>query len=175
MTNYFERFSPRTRKIGGIAALLLAGALIGGLFHALRPTPAMAPAAPQPIATAVAASALFADPVTTVRGQVTAVYGDSFTLKDASGQALVQTGRGQRLAALLGQTSLVAAGQTVTVQGRQDGGTIRAHYIITPDGRAWAVGGHRGGKDGGHHGGRDHRMAPVTAAPVVTAPVSPTK
>ncbi len=133
--------------------MFLAGGLAGGAIVAkVRPVPAMAPAAPQPIATAIVATGIgWADPLVTVRGIVTAHYGGSFTLKDASGQALVRAGRSHDLSFLAPQNALVAVGQTVTVQGRFDDGSIFARYIVTPDGKAWAV--HRHG-DGGYDGNR---------------------
>lgn len=78
-----------------------------------RPVPATVAATPIAIASVVATSpSVFAETIVTVRGQVAGVYGDSFTLKDASGQTLMKTG--QR-GGLFNQANFVAAGQSVTV------------------------------------------------------------
>jgi hypothetical protein len=157
MTQFLNRFSRRTRWGVAATALLLTGGVIGGgIARHAGPVPAMAPAAPQPIAQASAASpSLFSPPaLSTVRGQVSAVYGSSFTLKDGSGQALVELGRHGRP----DDAPLVAVGQVVTVQGMAENGTIRARYLVTADGKAWAVGrgeGHHG--HGDRHEGREER------------------
>lgn len=180
MTNISHRFPLRT--IGLSAAMLVAGGMIGAALS--RPhgaMPAMAAAAPQPISTAIQSNA---DPrqIVTVKGQVTGVYGNSFTLKDGSGQTLIRAG-GRSV-------TLPAIGQTVTVQGMPMDGGLRARYLITPDGKAWAMGGPHGRGHHGRHGDDDRREGrsdddrgdrdddgppPPPAAPQPSAPPVPAR
>ncbi len=160
----------RLRNILIAAALLLAGGIVGGtLVAGLRPIPAMASASPITIALAGSAvSSTFGDPIVTIRGVVKAVYGNSFTVNDSSGQALVRFGHKHSLSSVLGQATLVTAGQIVTVQGEFEDGSIEARYVVTPDGRAWAVGGHHGRRSD-HH--RDRQNGEYITG-LTTAPLS---
>lgn len=157
-----SRFSTRTKVIAGGAALFLLGTFAGGAASRhLRPVPAMAPATQQSIASIAGADRR---QIVAVRGQVSGVFGSSFTLKDQSGQTLIETGHRGRTP----QTALVSAGQTVTVQGHVRDGGLRAMFIVTPDGKAWAVGVHgHGGKHGGRH---DRGFGPDEAPPAPSAP-----
>ena len=97
---------PAALWIGG-AALLAAGAAGGaGAIGMTRPGIEVAPIRP----VAIASLAQRDDGLVTVRGKVAEVYGDSFTLADGSGKAMVDAGREGRGA--------VAAGQDLLVQGR---------------------------------------------------------
>jgi len=152
MSKIFDRFSPRTRWVSAGVALAAVAAVIGGsIALSLRPVPAMAPAAPTQITSLAALpSPVFGEVMTTIRGEVLAVYGDSFTMKDTSGQILVNVGRHGNSSGLFNQSNLVSSGHTVTVQGRYEDGAVRAMYLIANDGRAYAVG--RGGRHQDGHG-----------------------
>jgi hypothetical protein len=73
-----------------------------------------------------------------IKGQVAEVYGNKFIIADASGRALVETGRegeGGRL---------VKPNETVTVQGQFERGFLHASVIQHGDGRADLLGPPRG-------------------------------
>jgi uncharacterized protein YdeI (BOF family) len=65
-----------------------------------------------------------------VKGDVAEIFGNKFILADASGRALIETGRSGE-----GGT-LVAKSETVTVQGRFEHGFVHAVAIQHGDGRA---------------------------------------
>ncbi|UZK65140.1 hypothetical protein [Sphingomonas sp. M1-B02] len=159
----------RKRKLG---LILAAAALIGvggaGGAYAVshsRPSVAMAPATP----TAIRALA-DDDSLVTVRGKVVEEYGNRFILADGSGRALVDAGREGE------DSSLVAPGQTVTVQGRFDRGSIRAAFLVKPDGKVMALGPlggpHRRGGEGPGRGREGHRDGP-SALPEAAVPAPP--
>jgi uncharacterized protein YdeI (BOF family) len=136
------------RKLRGKAAAALAGvalvALGGGVgavaMHATRPSVTMAPATP------VAIRSLQADSLVTIRGRVTEIFGNKFIVQDASGRALVETGREGE------DGKLVNAGEPVIVQGRFDQGFLHAAFLIGPDGKVIAL-----RPLGGPHGPHDPR------------------
>jgi hypothetical protein len=133
------------QKVGLGAAALLAIGFVGGAgaVSLTRHTVVMAPT----VATAV--SRLSATQgVVTIKGRVAEVYGDRFVVQDGTGRALVATGRD-------GATGL-AVGAPIMVQGRFDGGQLRAQYLVDASGKVEEVGPpHPHGRDGPrrpHHG-----------------------
>ena len=141
---------PAALWIGG-AALLAAGAAGGaGAVGMTRPGVEVAPIRP----VAIASLAQRDDALVTVRGKVAEVYGNSFTLADGSGKAMVDAGREGE--------GTVAPGQDLLVQGRYRDGQLHASFLVDGDGKVRAVGpmgpgGHRGrpGPEGPHGPGRD--------------------
>lgn len=135
-----------TRRLRGKAAAAFAGVALlavgGGVgavaMHATRPSVTMAPATP------VAIRSLQTDGIVTIRGRVAEIFGNKFIVQDASGRALVETGREGE------EGTLVTAGEPVTVQGRFDHGFVRAAFLVGPDAKVVAL-----GPLGGPGGGRD--------------------
>ena len=118
----------RRRGVRAAAALLLAFGAGGALIHfadGTRHTTVLA-LAPGPIGSVKDGSAA-------LKGQVADVFGDKFVLADDTGRALVETGPAARGAVL------VKAGETVTVQGRFDHGTLHAAVLSHADGRQDAL------------------------------------
>ncbi|TPN86624.1 hypothetical protein FJ987_04710 [Mesorhizobium sp. CU2] len=65
-----------------------------------------------------------------VKGKVAEVFGNKFVIEDGTGRALVETGpRGDN-------AKLVAAGETLTVQGHFDDGFIHGDLLVHADGHA---------------------------------------
>lgn len=146
MPNLIDKIPPKVRLGAAGVALFAAGIGAGSFASSLHPTRVMAPSAPVSIASLPQTSeSPFGRQVSTVKGQVVAVYGDSFALQDATGQILVSTGRRGLSTGLLETAPLVAKGNVVTVQGFSRERTLRAQYLVAADGRVWALGGH------GHH------------------------
>ena len=115
------------RLIGG-AALIAAGAAGGaGAVGLTRPGIEVAPIRP----VAIASLAHRDDSLVTVRGKVAEIYGDRFTLADASGKTMVDIGRGDEGA--------VTAGQDLLVQGRFDNGQLHASFLVDGSGRVRAL------------------------------------
>ena len=144
-----RRFSTQTALV---AAALLAVGVGGGATFAQLSAPAaeMAPANPVAIKSLADGGS-----IVTVRGKVAEIYGRAFILADGSGRALVEAG--PRHGFMGGETSLIAIGQTVTVQGRFRDGTIHASFLVGADGTVTALrpmGPPRGGPGGpgGRHG-----------------------
>lgn len=173
------RWSPaRTKLALGAVALLALGAAGAYAVGATRPGVEMAPLTPVAIKTLTDSSN-----VVTVKGQVAEVYGSRFVLADASGKTLVDTGRARDFGGLVTPTPLVTAGQPVTIQGRFRNGSLRASFLIGPDGKVVALRGMRGGHDrdgGGRHRERGWRgdgpsgeaLPPVApSVPAETVPV----
>ncbi len=143
------------------AALLAAGAAGGaGAVGMTRPGIEVAPIRP----VAVVSLAQRDDALVTVRGKVAEVYGNSFTLTDGSGKALVDIGRDE-----IGTD--IARGQDLLVQGRYRDGQLRASFLVDASGKVRAVGpirpmGHRGPpKPGGPRGEGPGGMRPGPDAP----------
>lgn len=111
------------------AGLLAVGGAAGAVLTAgTRPSVSMAPATP------VAIGSLSSPGIVTIRGRVAEIYGNKFIMTDASGRALVDTGRegdGRQL---------VTAGEPVTVQGRFDRGFVHAAFLVGPDNKVLALG-----------------------------------
>ena len=133
-----------------VAAALLAVGVGGGATVAQMSAPSVEMAPANPVAIKSLADG---DSIVTVRGKVAEVYGPAFILADGSGRALIEAGphRG-----FMGRaTSLVAVGQTVTVQGHFHDGTIHASFLVGADGKVTALrpmGPPRGGPDRGPGG-----------------------
>ena len=133
------RISARALGVAGAIAILLAGAALGagGTRIALNREP-------QRVMLLQPASIgdMREDTPIAVKGEVTEIFGNKFVIQDASGRALVDTGpRGE-------DRRIVTKGETVSVQGRFDGGVIRAQFIMHADGRNEAFGPSHGPKDG---------------------------
>lgn len=152
--NFKERLFTKPGLAVSTAALLALGGTIGAIaadgHHRVE---VMAPATPVPVRSLAAASQPLvggAESVVTVRGRVARVFGSQFVLTDGTGDVLVDTGRHRGVEA----GEAIAAGQTLTVQGRYDDGTIRARYLVGADGRVAALGGGGGRHGHGHGDGR---------------------
>lgn len=161
-----RKLSTRTAIVG--AALLAVGIGGGATVAQMRsPSVEMAPASP------VAIKSLGdSDSIVTVRGKVAEVYGPAFILADGSGRALVEAGphRGMFGGGMFGGTgSLVAVGQTVTVQGHFRDGTVHASFLVGADGKVTALrpmGPPRGGPGGpGFRHGPDRGPGPEGRGP----------
>ncbi|MES2338141.1 MAG: hypothetical protein V4537_08605 [Pseudomonadota bacterium] len=140
----------RTTRLALIGAGLIGlGGVAGAVaMEATRPSVTMAPATPTPIAR------LTDDSLVTVRGQVAEVFGNTFIMADGSGRTLIDLGREG------GDATLVARGQTVTVQGRYDRSIVRAAFLVGADGKTVALGPLGGRHDrgpGGKHGPKGDR------------------
>ena len=88
---------------------------------------------PTPVAP-VAIAALTPSGATAVKGEVAEIFGNKFVVQDATGRALVETGRegeGGRL---------VAKGETVTVQGKFEKGFLHARVLTHGDGKVVRLG-----------------------------------
>ena len=116
-------------KLGLFAVGLLAlGGAAGAVVMAeTRPSVSMAPANP------VAIRSLSSSGIVTIRGRVAEIYGNKFIMADASGRALVDTGREGEGA------GLVTAGEPVTVQGRFDHGFVHAAFLVAPGNKVIAL------------------------------------
>jgi hypothetical protein len=105
--------------IAGTGALKLAGGVQPQTAFVLQPSPITSMSEWTPAA---------------IKGQVAELFGNKFIIADASGRALVETGRegeGGRL---------VKPNETVTVQGRFERGFLHASVIQHEDGHVDIVG-----------------------------------
>ncbi len=156
------RLSRGTLATGALAGVLIAGAALGAggtkLAQNWQPRSVML-LQPAPIDKMAQSS-----PVA-IKGDVAEVFGNKFVVQDGSGRALVDTGpRGEN-------RTVVAKGETVTVQGRFDRGVVHADVLSHADGRNEAFGppdlgprgpgGPKGPKDG--PGARADRGPPPPA------------
>lgn len=139
-----RRFSRRNTLVLAATGLLALGGAAGAVVMAeTRPSVSMAPATP------VAIRSLSSSGIVTVRGRVAEIYGNKFIMADASGRALVDTGREGD------DRQLVTAGEPVTVQGRFDRGFVHAAFLVGPDNKVVALG-PLAGPPHGPHGPRGH-------------------
>lgn len=124
--------------VAGFALLGIGGAIGATAASSMEHTAIMANATPTPIKSlADAARPWIGEPVVTVKGRVTQVFGRQFILSDGTGQVLVDAGgRGE-------WEGGIAANQVLTVQGGYDHGTLRPSYLIGADGRVAALDAHR--------------------------------
>jgi len=167
-------FRGRPAILGAALGLLVLGGGAGALaVEANRPSVTMAPATPVAIRTLTNDD----DSIVTIRGRVAEIYGDKFVMADASGRALVETGREGA------DGTLARVGQPVTVQGRFDRGTLHAAFLVGADGKVKALGplgrpphdrggpGGPGGPDRGPGAGPDRAPPPppAGAAPVAAS------
>ncbi|MBN9219329.1 MAG: hypothetical protein J0I79_15375 [Mesorhizobium sp.] len=111
---------------GLFAAGLIAVGLVAGAGATILSVPRERVVLMQPTAITKLAS----DSDVAVKGKVVEIYGNKFVVDDGSGRALVETGR----AGEGGQ--LVAAGETLTVQGHFDNGFIHGELLMHADGKA---------------------------------------
>ena len=141
------KISPRMMTAGAIVAVLVLGAVGGATANRYiqhhRPQ-AVLLLQPAPIAQLKDRS-----PVA-VKGQVAEVFGNKFIVQDDSGRTLVDTGpRGEG-------GKPVTKGETVTVQGQFNNGSIHAIVMTRADGTSEAFGPaghpHGGHGFGGRHG-----------------------
>lgn len=134
-----RQLNARQRLGLGGAALLALGATAGaGAMALTRPSVEMAPTVATPVSRLAASSG-----IVTVRGRVAEVYGDHFVVQDATGRALVATGRERE--------AKITVGGPILVQGRFDDGQLRARFLVDAAGQVSEVGpGGRGrpGHDG---------------------------
>lgn len=182
----------RTRIALAGAALIAGGVAAGAVaVNATRPSIEMAPLAPTTIRNLTAS-----DSIVTLKGQAAEVFGNKFIIADASGRALVDTGRAGE------DNALVSVGQPVTVQGRFDHGFLHASFLIGSDGKVISLrpvgpphgpgGPHDDRRPRGERGPRDdHGLrdgapppppvapsstgAPAAAPPAPAIPAAPTK
>ena len=167
-------FRGRPAILGAALGLLVLGGGAGALaVEANRPSVTMAPATPVAIRTLTNDD----DSIVTIRGRVAEIYGDKFVMADASGRALVETGREGE------DGTLAKVGQPVTVQGRFDRGTLHAAFLVGADGKVKALGplgrpphdrggpGGPGGPDRGPGAGPERAPPPppAGAAPVAAS------
>lgn len=158
-----EHSSRRLSRLGGrgrlglaVAGLLALGGAAGAVVTAeTRPTATMAPANPVPI------RSLETSGIVTVRGRVAEIYGNKFVMVDASGRALVDTGREGD------DRQLVTPNEPVTVQGRFERGFIHAAFLVSTDNKVTALGPLAGPPHGppGPDGGRRANCAPPPPPP----------
>ncbi len=160
-----RRLRDRPRAALAAVALLALGGGAGAVaMHATRPSVTMAPAVP------VAIRSLSSSGIVTIRGRVAEIYGNKFIIADASGRALVETGREGE------DGRLVTAGEPVTVQGRFDRGFVHAAFLVGPDAKVVALGPLGGPPHGGHgrrHGPDDGPDAPPPPGADRDAPPPP--
>ena len=114
-----------------LAVVLIAGAALGAggmrLAQNWRPRSVM-------LLEPTAISALQPGSPSAVRGRVSEIFGNMFTVDDGSGRALIDLGpHGQNAGAVI-------KGETVAVQGMFDRGTVHAQIVSHADGRTEAFG-----------------------------------
>ena len=145
--------------VGLIAAPLALGAVGLSLAQSGSRTPT---AAPEPTAIA----ALAPSSAVAAKGEVAEIFGNKFVVQDATGRALVETGRQGE------DGKLVARGETVTVQGRFEHGFLHARAITRADGTQVAVGPAGGPPQGVLDWTRDKvGLGPKPDLPALTASV----
>lgn len=148
----------------GIGLVALGVATGAGFVANTRPSVSMAPVAP------VAIRSLSSGGIVTIRGQVAEIYGNKFIVADASGRALVDTGREGD------ERQLVTAGEPVTIQGRFERGFVHAAFLVGPDNKVVALGPlagpHRHGP-GGPHGEERRPDGPPPPPPPAGAEPAP--
>ena len=144
-TSSLEGSPPQARQIrkralvaGVIGAVVLCGA--GALAFGRSETSLITPIGPTPIASLQTSGAIAA------KGDVADIYGNKFILQDATGRALIDTGREGE------GGMLVKKGETVQVQGRFAEGSMHATLLTHADGRRVAL---------GPVGGPPHRLARI--------------
>jgi hypothetical protein len=113
----------------GVALAALGTALAAGAAG-LTSAQTVAPTTVPP----VAISGLTPSGATAVKGEVAEIFGNKFIVQDATGRALVETGREGE------GGGLVTKGQTVTVQGAFEKGFLRARVLTRGDGSVVRLG-----------------------------------
>ena len=127
-TNKFTMGLSHKARLGLGGAALLALGLAGGAgaTKLTRPAVEMAPVMPVAIA-----SLPTRDGTVTVKGKVAEVYGDRFTVVDASGKTMVDAREGD---------SMIQPGATLLIQGRYDDGQLRASFLVDGNGKIASLG-----------------------------------
>jgi len=116
----------RPYSTGLFAAGLIAFGLVAGGAATMLAAPRDSVMLMQP--TSIAALSPYS--TVAVKGKVAEIFGNKFVIDDGSGRALVETGRRGE------GGKLVAAGETLTVQGHFDEGFIHGDLLVHADGRA---------------------------------------
>lgn len=118
------------RRIGRRVGLATAAAALfvvaAGMTSAETVTPT--PVASVPIASLVPSGA------TALKGEVSEIFGNKFIVQDATGRALVETGRQGE------GGGLVTRGETVAVQGKFEKGFLHARLLTRADGNVVRLG-----------------------------------
>jgi len=150
-----KRFNLRRNRLALAAAgLLVVGGAAGAVtVAATRPSVTMAPATPTAI------RSLQSDGIVTIRGTVAETYGNKFVMADRTGRALVDLGREGD------GSTLVAAGQPVTIQGRFEDGFVHASFLVAPGGKVTSLGPVGGSPRGPHGPGGPGRDGPGRDGP----------
>lgn len=117
----------RLRMASAGAAIL--GVLLVGAGAGAVAMNAIHPRDQQTLLPPVAITQMTDGTLVAVKGEVAEVYGNKFVIGDATGRALVDTGRGGE------DKVLVKPGEQVTAQGRFDGGFVRASMVVHADGK----------------------------------------
>lgn len=130
----------RRQMLAGAALLAIGGGAGFAAGHGTRPAIEMAPLR------AVAIRSLPGQTgIVSIRAKVAETFGDRVVLDDGSARTLVDLGReGTR-------AGRPAVGQTVTVQGRVDDGTLHPSFLVDAAGTVQALG-PAGGPPDGHRG-----------------------
>ncbi|GHD20834.1 hypothetical protein ACFOEZ_20495 [Tianweitania populi] len=127
---------PAPSLVGGgrtKAALFGIGLLVLGLAGGAGATAALSPDESTVLMKPVAVNTLEDGTRAAIKGTVGDVFGNRFVLADQSGRALIDSGwRGEG-------GDLVKPGETVTVQGRFDRGSLRAEVLVRADGAAQSL------------------------------------
>jgi len=145
--------------VGAVAAPLALAAV--GLSLA-RPGQTVTPT---PVAPG-AISALAPSGSIAARGEVAELFGNKFVLQDGTGRALVETGHEGE------DGTLVAKGETVTVQGRFERGFLHAKLITRADGSQVVLGRAGGPPPGSMDWAKDKvGLGPTPDLPALTAAV----
>jgi len=153
-----KRIPKRTWVVGALALPLAFGAM--GLSLSKNRAVAQTPVAP------VAIQALVPSGATAIKGDVAEIYGNKFVVQDPTGRALVETGRAGE-----GGT-LVARGESVTVQGRFENGFLHARLLTHGDGKQVVLGPAGGPPFGTLDWAKDRvGLTPAPDVPALTAAV----
>jgi uncharacterized protein YdeI (BOF family) len=125
--------TPSRRGGRAKAALAGLGLLALGLAGGAGATAALSPSDNTVLMKPVAVNALEDGTQTAVKGTVGDVFGNKFVLADGTGRALIDSGwRGEG-------GDLVKPGETVTVQGRFDRGSLHGEVLVRADGAAQSL------------------------------------
>lgn len=132
MSETIQTQEPSRRAVGRglphwtiVAAALVAAAAGAGATTLVQKSRAVTLVALAP----ESVSALKDGTMAAIKGDVAEVFGNKFVVDDGSGRALVETGRRGA------DTTLVAKGEVVTVQGRFEHGFLHAAAITHADGQ----------------------------------------
>lgn len=153
-----KRIPKRTWVVGALALPLAFGAM--GLSLSKNRAVAQTPVAP------VAIQALVPSGATAIKGDVAEIFGNKFVVQDPTGRALVETGPAGD-----GGT-LVAKGESVTVQGRFENGFLHARLLTHGDGKQVVLGPAGGPPFGTLDWAKDRvGLGPAPDVPALTASV----